>query len=434
MPSLAVIGSQWGDEGKGKIVDYLAEKAHVVVRFQGGNNAGHSVKVGEELFKLHHLPSGILRKSKLAVIGNGVVIDPGVLLKEIDDLDSRGFGVDNLRISDRAHVIMPYHRLQDSAEERLKKNAKVGTTGRGIGPAYADKIARIGIRMEDLVDARLLAEKLAFIVPMKQRLLDMYGESSTLQRNQIQREYSQYGKRLARHVTDTGIIARDALDKGRNVLFEGAQGTMLDIDHGTYPFVTSSVTTSGNVSAGSGVPPSAIDEVFGVVKAYTTRVGEGPFPTELTDETGKNIAEKGGEFGTTTGRSRRCGWLDLAVTKYAHSLNGFTGIALTKIDVLGGFDRVKVCTHYSLDGRKVKGFPADLRKVALCKPAYKTMDGWDDLEAHRLEDALSKGFTALPENMRRYIRFIEKEMGVPVVMLGLGKRRREMLDLRKNKW
>ena len=434
MPSLAIVGSQWGDEGKGKIVDYLAEEAHVVVRFQGGNNAGHSVKVGEELFKLHHLPSGILRKGKLAVIGNGVVIDPGVLIKEIDDLESRGVSVANLRISDRAHVILPYHKLLDGAEERLREGSKVGTTGRGIGPAYSDKASRLGVRMMDLVDGALLREKLEFLVPLKQRSLEMCGDGSRLDGAAMLREYSGYGRRLRPFVTDTGAAVRGAIDKGRRVLFEGAQGTMLDIDHGTYPFVTSSITVAANAASGSGVPPSAIDDVFGVVKAYTTRVGEGPFPTELLDETGRTIADKGGEFGTTTGRSRRCGWLDLMVTRHAHALSGFTGLAMTKIDVLGGFDRLKVCTGYRLDGKKVAHFPADLRTLQRCRPVYKDLKGWEDLEGAALDKVLRKGFSALPQEMRAYVRFVEKEMGVPVTMLGLGRRRNEILDLRKRRW
>jgi len=435
MPTLAVVGSQWGDEGKGKIVDYLADEAQVVVRFQGGNNAGHSVKVGEELFKLHHLPSGILRKGKLAVIGNGVVIDPGVLIKEIDDLESRGISVANLRISDRAHVIMPYHRLLDGAEERLRKGSKVGTTGRGIGPAYSDKATRVGVRMADLVDDGLLEERLEFLVPFKQRLLNVFGEDTKLDGISMLKEHAGYGRRLRPFVTDTGAIVRDALGKGKRVLFEGAQGTMLDVDLGTYPFATSSNTTvAGSAAAGSGVPPSAIDDVYGVVKAYTTRVGEGPFPTELLDDLGKAIADKGGEFGTTTGRSRRCGWLDLMVTGHAHSLSGFTGIALTKIDVLGGIDRLKICTHYELDGRRLRHFPADLGTLARCEPAYRTLKGWDDLEGAALDKVLKKGFSALPEGMRQYVRFVEDQMGVPVVMVGLGRRRHEILDLRKRRW
>ena len=434
MPSLVVIGSQWGDEGKGKIVDFLANEAHMVVRFQGGNNAGHSIKVGEELFALHHVPSGILRPSKIAVIGNGVVIDPGVLIKELEDLESRGVSVKNLRISDRANVIMPYHRLLDGAEERMRKGGKVGTTGRGIGPSYSDKVARLGVRMGDLLDERVLSEKLEFLVPLKQKILKAYGDSSILNLDAIRNEYAGYGMRLKRHVVDTGALVDDSLRKGKRVLFEGAQGTMLDIDHGTYPFVTSSTTVAGNAAAGSGISPLALDDVYGVVKAYTTRVGEGPFPSELTDGIGKRIAEKGGEFGTTTGRARRCGWLDLVVTKYSSSLSGFTGLALTKIDVLGGFDQLKICTHYVLDAKKVSRIPADLRLLQRCEPKYVTLDGWDEISDASMKRILSKGYAELPVNMKKYVKFVEKQMGVPVALLGLGRRRNEILDLRKRKW
>ncbi len=434
MPSLVIVGSQWGDEGKGKIVDYLANEAQMVVRFNGGNNAGHSVMIGEELFALHHIPSGILRPGKLAVIANGVVIDPGVLIGELEGLESRGVSVKNLRISDRAHVIMPYHKILDGAEERLRAGAKVGTTGRGIGPCYSDKAARLGVRMGDLVDEALLSEKLAFLVSVKQRILDAYGDPNRLNFEAIRREYADYGKRLKPFVTDTGVLVNDALKKRKRVLFEGAQGTLLDIDHGTYPYVTSSITVAGNAAAGSGVSPLALDHVYGVVKAYTTRVGEGPLPSELHDEYGKTIAEKGGEFGTTTGRARRCGWLDLVVARYSSELSGFTGIAMTKIDVLGGFDELRICTHYMLEGKKTTRVPADIRMLQRCEPKYVTVKGWDDIDGGKMDKILVKGFSALPENMKKYIRFSEKHLGVPVVLLGLGRRRNEILDLRKKRW
>lgn len=434
MPSVVVIGSQWGDEGKGKIVDYLAEEAQMVVRFQGGNNAGHTVQVGDELFKLHHLPSGILRRGKAAVIGNGVVLDPGVLIQEIDGLESRGISAKNLRISDRANVIMPYHKALDGAEEKLRKGSKVGTTGRGIGPAYSDKVARLGIRMADLVDSEVLSEKLQFLIPLKQRLLDVYGDPTRLDLASIQKEYAAYGQRLKRYVADTGELVDSALRKGKRVLFEGAQGTMLDIDHGTFPFVTSSTTVAGNAASGAGVSPLALDEVYGLVKAYTTRVGEGPFPTELHDDLGKTIAEKGGEFGTTTGRTRRCGWLDLAVVGYSASLSGFTGIAMTKIDVLSGFEELKVCTHYMLDGKKMCRIPADLRKLERCRPVYTTLPGWPELDDAAMKRTLSKGYRELPPGMKDYVKFVERRLGIPVVLLGLGRRRNEILDLRKRKW
>ena len=434
MPTLVVVGSQWGDEGKGKIVDFLANEANVVVRFQGGNNAGHSVKIGERLFALHLIPSGILRPGKTAIIGNGVVVDPGALLKEMKDLESKGVSIKNLRVSDRANVIMPYHRLLDGAEERLREGAKVGTTGRGIGPSYSDKVARLGIRMADLVDENALSEKLEFLVPLKQRILDAYGDGTKLDLEAIRREYVDYGIKLAKYVTDTGEIVGDSIRRGKKVLFEGAQGTMLDIDHGTYPFVTSSTTVASSAASGSGISPLLLDEVYGVVKAYTTRVGEGPFPTELTDDLGRKIAEKGGEFGTTTGRPRRCGWLDLVVTRYANSLSGMNGIALTKIDVLGGIGDLKVCTHYGVDGKRTLRIPADLKKLERCEPKYATLKGWGEIDESEMKRILSRGFTALPENMKKYVKFVENQMKVPVVLLGLGRRRNEILDLRKSKW
>jgi len=431
---VVVIGSQWGDEGKGKVVDYLAEEAQMVVRFQGGNNAGHTVQVGEEVFRLHHLPSGILRRGKTAVIGNGVVLDPGMLIQEIDDLESRGIPTSGLKISDRANVIMPYHKMLDGAEERLRKGSKVGTTGRGIGPAYADKVARLGVRMADLIDPELLSEKLGFLVPLKQRILDAYGDPGRLDLGSIKKEYSGYGNRLAGYVADTGAIVGSALRKNKRVLFEGAQGTLLDIDHGTYPYVTSSTTVSGNAASGAGVSPLALDDVYGLVKAYTTRVGEGPFPTELHDELGKSIAEKGGEFGTTTGRPRRCGWLDLVVVGYSASLSGFTGIAMTKIDVLGGFEKVKVCTHYTLDGKKTTRIPADLRLLSRCEPRYTTLPGWQELDDAAVKRITTEGYKELPANMKGYVKFVERRLDLPIVMLGIGRRRNETLDLRKRKW
>ncbi|MBN1677929.1 MAG: adenylosuccinate synthase [Candidatus Thermoplasmatota archaeon] len=434
MPSVVIIGSQWGDEGKGKIVDYLAEEAQMVVRFQGGNNAGHTVQVGDEVFRLHHLPSGILRRGKAAIIGNGVVLDPAVLIEELDGLESRKIVTDNLRISDRANVIMSYHKLLDGAEERLRKGSKVGTTGRGIGPAYSDKVARLGVRMGDLVDPGALSERLQFLVPLKQRILDAYGDQARLDLGSIEKEYAAYGQRLRKYVTDTGYLVHSALRKNRRVLFEGAQGTMLDIDHGTYPFVTSSTTVAGNAASGAGVAPLALDDVYGVVKAYTTRVGEGPFPTELHDDLGRTIAEKGGEFGTTTGRPRRCGWLDLVIVGYSASLSGFTGIAMTKIDVLSGLDELKVCTHYALDGKRVSRIPADLRLLNRCEPRYTKMPGWPDLDDASMKRILRRGYQELPANLKKYVKYVEKTLGIPVVLLGLGRRRNEILDLRKKKW
>ncbi|UCE80969.1 MAG: adenylosuccinate synthase [Methanobacteriota archaeon] len=434
MPTMAVIGAQWGDEGKGKIVDFLAAEADVVVRFQGGNNAGHSVKVGEELYKMHHLPSGIIRAGKLAVIGNGVVIDPGVLLDEINNLTRRGKSVKNLRISERAHVIMPYHRLLDGAEERLRKSARVGTTGRGIGPAYSDKVSRLGIRMGDLADESALKERLELLIPIKNKMLRAFGTKEVVDAKTATAELIEQGRLLKPYITDTGAILDTALSKDKKILFEGAQGTMLDIDHGTYPFVTSSTTTSGNVASGSGIRPTALGEVFGVTKAYTTRVGAGPFPSEIHDELHDRIVEMGNEYGTTTGRSRRCGWLDLVALRYANSLNDFSSLAMTKIDVLGGLDEVKVCTHYRLDGKKLTRIPSDLKAMERCRPAYESFEGWDELGPARLKSVLCGGFTRLPKSLREYVRFIERESGVPVSLLGLGRRRRELLDLRRKRW
>ena len=434
MPTMAVIGTQWGDEGKGKIVDYLAEEAHIVVRFQGGNNAGHSVKVGDELYKFHLLPSGIIRPGRFAVIGNGVVIDPGALLSEIEDLRARGRSVERLKISDRAHVIMPYHRLLDGAEERLRKREKVGTTGRGIGPAYSGKASRLGVRMGELVDERILREKLRFVIPLKNKMLRSLGCDSPVDEKKATAELVEQGRLLKPFVTDTGALLNDALARDRKILLEGAQGTMLDVDHGTYPYVTSSVTVSANAASGAGLAPNAIDQVLGVTKAYTTRVGAGPFPTELEGELHDCIADRGGEFGTTTGRRRRCGWLDLVVLRYAHSLNGFSGLALTKIDVLGGLDKVKVCTHYRLDGKRIKRIPSDLRLLERCEPVCRSFEGWNELQPSRLDAILDGGFSRLPKGLREYVRFIERESGMRVMMLGLGRRRRELLDLRKRRW
>jgi adenylosuccinate synthase len=310
----------------------------------------------------------------------------------------------------------------------------VGTTGRGIGPSYSDKAARLGIRMNDLIDDDMLREKLEFLIPLKQRILDAYGDPTRLDLKAIHNEYAQYGRKLKQYVTDTGVLIEGALVKRKKVLFEGAQGSLLDIDHGTYPFVTSSTTVSGNAASGSGISPLELDDVYGVVKAYTTRVGEGPFPTELSDNVGKRIAEKGGEFGTTTGRARRCGWLDLVITKYSSRLSGFTGIAMTKIDVLSGFDELNICTHYSLDGKRMTTIPSDLRILQKCEPRYKTIGGWDELDDDKMKKILSRGFAELPPNMKEYVKFVEKEMGVPVAILGLGRRRNETLDLRKKKW
>ncbi len=431
MPSLAVLGTQWGDEGKGKFVDFLAESAKAIVRFQGGNNAGHTVKVGPEIFKLHIMPSGILRKGKLAVIGNGVIVNPKVLIGEIDDLEKRSISCDGLRISDRAHLIMPYHILLDGAEERLKAGKQVGTTGRGIGPCYSDKASRIGIRMCDLIDEDAFREKLSFAVDLKNRILNAYGIEERLDCEAIAREYLAYGERLRRYITDTAVILRNLQKKDAKVLFEGAQGSLLDVDWGTYPFVTSSTTVAGNAASGSGVPPGSIDRILGVVKAYTTRVGAGPFPTELPEKQGLSLAKAGGEFGTTTGRMRRCGWLDLVVVSHAVKLSGIDCIGLTKMDVLGVMDKLRICDHYMLDGKKIAEFPASLKVLSRCEPVYREFDSWGEISESAIAKLKKQGKSGLPKELKAYASHIEKQLGIPVSAIGLGKERDRTIVLRK---
>ena len=418
----AVFGTQWGDEGKGKVVDYYAEKADITVRYQGGNNAGHTVKIGDEVFKFHILPSGVLRKGKTAVIGNGVVIDPKVLISEIEDIRKRGIEP-NLLISDRAHVIMPYHRLLDGAEEAFRGKKKVGTTGRGIGPCYSDKIARLGIRMGDLIDPEALREKLDFIIPMKNRIFEAYGMGKQLDAEEVFGEYAEYGRYLKDMVGDTIEFLHQNM--GKEILLEGAQGAMLDVDFGTYPYTTSSSTIGGGSSTGSGIPPNAIKEMTGVVKAYTTRVGMGPFPTEQENEIGRHLCEKGHEFGTTTGRARRCGWLDLVVVKHALRLTGATGIAITKIDVLEGLESIKVAYAYDIDGKKTQYFPA---KTDGIKPIYREFPGWNMTEGE-WRKVKEGGTDALPSNVRDYLKFIEEETGVKIRMISYGPSREETVEL-----
>ena len=415
MANVVIVGTQWGDEGKGKIVDLLAEHAHMVVRFQGGNNAGHTMVVGGEQFICHLIPSGILQ-DKTCIIGNGVVVDPAVLLEEIDNLKSRGIniGEDRLMISERAHLIMPYHRSVDHAREQFKGDKKIGTTGRGIGPAYEDKATRRGIRFVDLLDPEVFAEKVNTILDEKNFYLKNYLSADILDAQEIIDQYRVYADRLAPHVANVSVLINEAIKNGQHVMFEGAQGTHLDIDHGTYPFVTSSNTVAGNACCGSGVGPRQIDEVIGIVKAYTTRVGAGPFPSELFDDTGNQIQEKGAEFGATTGRRRRCGWLDTVILRNAVRLNGLTGLAITKLDVLDGLKSVKICTAYEYQGDIIKDFPASLDVLADCKPVYETLPGWaeDTSKMRKLED--------FPTNARSYLdRMAElAETEVQIVSIG----------------
>lgn len=427
MPGRIVVGTQFGDEGKGKVTDYCAEEADIVVRFQGGNNAGHTVRIGEEVHRFHLLPSGILRSDKLAIIGNGVVVDPTVLLREVEDLRGRGHPVDNLRVSDRAHVIMPYHKIIDGLEEELKGKMKAGTTMRGIGPCYTDKVGRWGIRIVDLIDKQVLKEKLDVIVPIKQRIIEALGGTKRLDTETIWKEYSSYGKEIEKYVVDSSVLINKALDEGKNVLFEGAQGTHLCIDFGIYPYGTSSDCIAGSALIGTGVGPGKVNEVLGVVKAYTSRVGTGPFPTELKDKNGEHLRERGGEYGTTTGRPRRCGWLDMVMLRYSARVNALTSLAVTKIDVLGGLDRIKVCTEYEHDGKVISEFPASMRVLAECRPKYREFDGWKERGSKEWTELARKGYHALPGQMRAYLSFIEEEIGVPVEIISVGPAREETI-------
>ena len=422
LPSVVVVGCQWGDEGKGKIVDYLASKADYVTRFQGGSNAGHTINVGGETYKLRLLPSGVLHRKKL-VIANGVVVDPTVLIQEISDLTARGYKPD-LALSDRANVTLTYHQLLDAAEEQFKGALRSGTTLRGIGPTYTDKVARYGIRVCDLLDEDILKQKIMQNATLKQKTLSaVYGSDSKLDETQLFKTYLKLGDDLRTYVTDTSLLLNEAIDNGRRVLFEGAQGLMLDIDHGMYPFGTSSNTTAGAVSTGAGVGPKKIDEILGVVKAYTSRVGAGPVPTELKDEVGSKLQEKGKEFGTVTGRRRRCGWIDGVTLRFAARINSLTGVALTKMDTLGGFNPVKICTKYEIDKRTLSEQPAGLQEYSKCKPVYEDMEGWPDLPAAEWSSIAKKGYDSLPSQARRYVERIEEIMKVQVKLISIGEAR-----------
>ena len=424
MANIAIVGTQWGDEGKGKIVDLLAADADVVVRFQGGNNAGHTMVVEGEQFISHLIPSGILQK-KICGIGNGVVVDPEVLISEIDYLAAKGIaaGPEMLMISDRAHVIMPYHKLVDHGREKMKGDKKIGTTGRGIGPCYEDKATRRGVRFVDLIDPDAFRERLESIVPEKNFYLDKFLETDTVDLESIYSQYARFADRLRPYVKNVSVALQEAGKAGRQILFEGAQGTHLDIDHGTYPFVTSSNTASGNACCGSGVGPKDINGVVGIVKAYTTRVGAGPFPSELFDDIGDRIQKTGDEFGATTGRRRRCGWLDTVILNNAVRLNGLTGLAITKLDVLSELDELKVCTAYTLDGRQIDDVPANLNHLAACAPVYETLPGWrEDIRGvRRFED--------LPDLARQYLARIESLTGVPIQIVSVGPGRDETIIL-----
>ena len=425
MSTVVVVGTQWGDEGKGKITDFLAEGADVVARYQGGNNAGHTILIGGKKYKLTMIPSGIFNHNKICVIGNGTVLNPKALVEEIDYIRENGFSTDNLKISDRAHVIMPYHLVLDGLEEERKGDGKIGTTRKGIGPCYMDKMARAGIRIVDLMDADEFTAKARRLVEEKNQIIrNVYG-GEPLDAEEIIREYLGYAERLRPYVTDTSVVLNDAIDAGKNVLFEGAQGVMLDIDQGTYPFVTSSNPTAGGVCIGSGVGPSKIDQVIGVAKAYTTRVGDGPFPTELHDEIADLIREKGNEYGTVTGRPRRVGWFDSVVVRHARRVSGITGLSLNSLDVLTGLDTVKICTAYTYRGERIEHYPASLKVLSECEAVYEELPGWhEDISGARSLDDL-------PPNARRYVERVSELTGIPIAIFSVGRNRDQTVQVMK---
>ncbi|SFG90029.1 Adenylosuccinate synthetase [Desulfotomaculum arcticum] len=426
MSTVILVGAQWGDEGKGKVTDFLAQQAEMVVRYQGGNNAGHTVVVGDKVYKLHLIPSGILYSDKTCLIGNGVVIDPEVLLEEIDSLEKQGVSTANLRISPRAHVIFPYHKSMDMAEEDRKGEQKIGTTCRGIGPAYTDKASRIGIRMIELVDREELKAKLKDVIEHKNDVLaKVYNFKEQHDCQQVLELYSGFGERLKKHVSNVSILVNEAVDQGKKVLFEGAQGTLLDIDHGTYPFVTSSSPIAAAACLGAGLGPTKINTVVGVAKAYITRVGEGPFPTELQGELGDQIRDRGHEFGTTTGRPRRCGWYDAVIARYAARVNGLSYLAITKLDVLTGLETLKICTGYKYKGEILKEFPDSLKVLAQCEPVYQEFPGWQE-DISSIDD-----YHQLPKNALEYMKQLEQLSGVPVAIVGVGPGRAQTLVLKE---
>ena len=424
MPAIVLVGAQWGDEGKGKATDLLGDRVDFVVRYQGGNNAGHTVVIGEESYALHLLPSGVLSPRVTPVIGNGVVIDPEVLLAEIDGLAERGVSCDRLLISADAHLIMPHHRALDRVTERYLGSARIGTTGRGIGPAYADKVARTGVRVQDLFDPGILRQKLDLVLREKNQVLTKVYNRRGIDGEAVTAEYVGYGEKLHRYVADTSAVLNRALEEDKSVLLEGAQATLLDVDHGTYPFVTSSSPTAGGACAGSGIGPTRITTVVGVVKAYTTRVGAGPFPTELGGDQGEWLRKAGGEYGVTTGRPRRCGWFDAVIARYAARVNAVTDFFVTKLDVLSGLEQVPVCVAYDVDGKRHTEMPMTQTEFHHAVPVYEFFDGWwEDLSEAR-------EFGELPRNAREYVRSLEEMIGAPVAAVGTGPRRDQTLQLR----
>ncbi len=427
MSAFIVLGAQWGDEGKGKMTDYLAEEANVVVRFQGGNNAGHTVVVGDKEYKLHLIPSGILYDDKLNVIGNGVVVDPKALFEEIEYLEGVGVKVtpEKLIISDRAQLIMPYHKILDVLKEKARGKNDIGTTGKGIGPCYTDKFERCGIRMCDLMHKEVFTEKLRENVRMKNDYITKVLGGEALNFDEILKDYLAFAEKLRPFVQDTSVRVYNDIKADKTVLFEGAQGMLLDIDYGTYPYVTSSNTTAGGVSNGVGIGPNMITNAVGITKAYTTRVGKGPFPTELLNETGEWIRQKGHEYGVTTGRSRRCGWLDLVIVKTAARVSGLTSLAVTKIDTLAGLEKIKVCVGYKFEGKVIDYFPASLEDLAKCEPIYEEFEGWSD------EVANARSYDELPENAKKYLQRIEEFTETPISIVSVGPKRDQTMRVKE---
>jgi adenylosuccinate synthase len=423
--AIALLGAQWGDEGKGKATDLLGEKVDYVVRYQGGNNAGHTVVIGDQKYALHLLPSGILSPGVIPVIGNGVVIDPSVLFEEIKGLNERGIDTSRLKISTNAHLITPYHRTIDKVSERFLGKSKIGTTGRGIGPAYADKINRIGIRIQDLFDPSILKQKVEGALRDKNQILIKVFNRKGLEIDDVVNEYLSYAELLKPFVADTSLLLNKALDKGKNILLEGSQGTLLDVDHGTYPFVTSSNPTAGGACTGSGIGPTRITRVIGIVKAYTTRVGSGPFPTELFDEDGEKLRSIGGEVGVTTGRARRCGWYDALIARYAVRVNGLTDFFLTKLDVLTGWEKIPVCVAYEIDGKRVEELPASQSDFHHAKPIYEFLPGWNE------DISKAKSLDQLPANAKAYVKYLEEISGAPVSAVGVGPERDQTISVRE---
>lgn len=424
MASVIIVGTQWGDEGKGKIVDYLANKAQYVVRSQGGSNAGHTVVVDNIKYKLRLLPSGILHKDKVCIIGNGVVIEPKVFLSEIDGLIEKKVNMSNLKISNRAHVLMPYHKILDELQEEDLGENKLGTTKNGIGPCYMDKASRLGIRIVDLMNKETFAKKLKFNVELKNKLLKKLYNHEGINYEELLKEYLEYADRLRPYVADTTTILNKAIKEKKNILFEGAQATMLDLDHGTYPFVTSSYPAAGGACTGSGVGPRKIDNVIGVVKAYSTRVGEGPFPSELFDDIGQFIRDKGGEYGTVTGRARRCGWLDACVIKYASYINGLDSVAITRLDILDELDKLKICVAYKYNGEILEDYPADLDILSKSEPVYEEFDGWKTSTANIRE------YDKLPENAKKYLKRLSEVIDTEISIVSVGAGRDETIIIK----